>query len=76
MPKTNLVVIGVKSLEVASWSPGKDGAGVPPTQIHLLLEVPGLDEPLVVRLKSRQVVDELIAALVDHRNEVWPPDRC
>ncbi len=72
MPKINLVVIDVKSLEVASWSPGEAGAGVPPTQVHILLEVPGLDEPLVLRLKSRRVADEIINALIDHRDEVWP----
>lgn len=66
------MVAPVESIEVASWSPGPDGAGVPCTQVHLLLNVPDLDVLFVTRLKSREAADWLIAALIEHRDYVWP----
>jgi hypothetical protein len=80
MSKTNILISEVDSMEVASWSPGWEGEEVPPTQVHVVLKVRGSNTPLVMRLKSRRATDELIAALVEHRDYVWPdqgatPDR-
>jgi hypothetical protein len=55
---------------VYSWSPGKAGEGVPSTQVHLVLPIP--DGSVTMRLKSARAVDEMIAVLLQHRNDVWP----
>ena len=57
-------------LEVASWGPQSDGKG-PQTQVHLVIDLHGPGLPLIMRLKSRRIVDELIKALESHRDEVW-----
>jgi len=64
-------VLVVDDVVVASWSPDKEPGG-PLTQVHLLVTIPDVELTLVTRLKSRRVVDELIAALIDHRDHVWP----
>lgn len=61
----------VTGMEVASWSPGAAGEDVPPTQVHLLIPVGDTGVTLVVRLKSRAACDSLIAALIDHRDDVF-----
>lgn len=59
---------------VGSWSPSP--AGTPPaqykpaTQVHLRFGTPP-GPCSVVRLKSARVLDELIDALVLHREDVW-----
>jgi hypothetical protein len=63
--------LDIQEFGVASWSPGAEGEGVPPTQVHVLMRVGGVDMPLILRLKSRAVTDSLIAALIEHRDYVW-----
>lgn len=58
--------------DVYSWSPGAAGAGVPATQVHLVLGVPvapGLR--VILRLKSARALDELVGVLLQHRKDVW-----
>jgi hypothetical protein len=64
--------IEIKALGVFSWSPGKLSENLPCTQIHLRLEIDDALPPLVMRLRSRKVADELIAALIAERDFVWP----
>lgn len=62
---------------VYSWTPERDGKGVP-TQVHLhfSVDVPGMGEVLFIsRMKSHQAVDRCIRALRNHRNHVWPQHR-
>jgi hypothetical protein len=66
------LVIESEEFHVASWSPGEDGEGVPPTQVHMVFHVKGANAIFVLRLKSRVVTDAIIAALADHRDDVWP----
>lgn len=61
----------VESLEVASWSPGKEGENVPPTQVHLIANMQGLGFPFIMRFKSRAAVDSLIDALIEHRDHTF-----
>lgn len=76
-------VAPVDDLQVVSWSAGDVEQGDAITQVHILFTPPmenlmaayslkrGI--PMVaIRLKSRAVVDNLIAALTKHRDEVWP----
>ena len=67
-------VLQVKSYEVAAWSPGRVGEGVPCTEIHITLNVGGIEFPLVVRLKSARAADELAGLISQYRHEVWPED--
>lgn len=67
-------VINVEWCEVASWSEGADGEGVPCSQVHLLIKMRGTDAPLALRLKSPEAANSLIDALVEHRDYVWPQD--
>lgn len=59
---------------VGSWSPSPPGTPPaqykPATQVHLRFGTPPGTVSLV-RLKSARVLDELIAALVLHRIDVW-----
>ncbi|MFI5299222.1 MAG: hypothetical protein ACHREM_14085 [Polyangiales bacterium] len=57
--------------DVYSWSPGAAGAGVKSTQVHLVLPVVD-DVSVVLKLKSPRALDELVAALLQHRKDVWP----
>lgn len=68
------LVVPVEGIHVASWSPGQEGEGVPCEQVHLILKIPELDVTFVTRLKSRRATDELIAALIEHRDYVWPEE--
>jgi hypothetical protein len=64
----------VEDFEVASWSPGAEGEGVPCTQVHLIYRVPELHLTMVMRLKSREVCNSLIDALIEHRDYVFGRD--
>jgi hypothetical protein len=58
---------------VASWCPTPDGSGPAEAVVmHLTLDVGGERVELGLRLKSPRAVDELIALLERHRNDVWP----
>jgi hypothetical protein len=79
-------VAPVDDLQVSPWSPGDVEKGDACTQVHILF-TPPMDNliaaylqhrgvPMVaIRLKSRAVVDSLIAALEEHRDRVWPEDK-
>jgi hypothetical protein len=60
----------ILSYRVVSWCPTMDGSG-PATAVGLILDVGGVP-PLVMRLKTRQAVDDMIAALQTHRDDVFP----
>lgn len=64
-------IIPVSYLKVISCSPGNTDENIPPTQVHILYRVPDLDAYFSMRLKSKEVVDEIIAALIEHRDNVW-----
>lgn len=69
------MVLEAANLQVASWRPEPEGSDVPCTQVHILWNIPGLTEAtFVVRLKSREATDDLINALIEHRDFVWPED--
>lgn len=56
---------------VASWTPERDGKG-PATQVWFHLTTTALPHPVTIRLKTARAVDELVAMLRRHRNDVWP----
>jgi hypothetical protein len=73
----NLAQVGlrnIKSYGVASWCPTPDGSGpAEAVVLHLTIgTVEGDDLEIGLRLKSARAVDEMIAALERHRNDVWP----
>ena len=55
------------SLETLTWTPALHGRSVPGEQVHLVFRITE-GAQLVVRLKTREAVDRVIAALVDHRD--------
>jgi hypothetical protein len=61
------------TFSIYSWSPAPVGTpNAKSTQVHLHFgEPPGT--VMVVRLKSARVIDELIRALREHRENVWGP---
>jgi hypothetical protein len=67
---SGVVCLHVDNIRVAEYHGLPDGMG-PPTEVHLLITVPAMRYPLIMRMKSRQVVDELIQALTNHRNHVF-----
>jgi hypothetical protein len=64
-------LVAFEGYTVAEWSPGRVSEDVPPTEVHLLIPVPGLKFGL--RLKSASPVDELVGVLLEHRKNVWGP---
>jgi hypothetical protein len=69
------MIAEVEEIDVGEWNPGKIHENVPPTQVHLIFKITKLfDEGrfFVMRYKSREAVDELIQALIKHRDGVWP----
>jgi hypothetical protein len=59
---------------VASWCPERDGK-VPAEAVafHITIGFGDGDQlKAVMRLKTPRAVDELVAALERHRNDVWP----
>lgn len=64
----------IESITAASWGPLPDGKG-PQTQVHLTIRLKGAPLPLIMRCKTAAAVDQLVAMLERHRNDVWPgPD--
>jgi hypothetical protein len=72
MAETGIEIYEIDSYEVASWSPGDVTKGDPTTQVHVIIHIKGIKYPLVMRLKSKRAVDELVGLLTEYRDEVWP----
>jgi hypothetical protein len=70
----DLGILGIREYGVASWCPTPDGSEpAEAVDLHLTLaRTDGGELQLVLRLKSSRAVDELIALLERHRNDVWP----
>lgn len=65
--------ITVTEYTVGDWCPTPDGSGpAEAVAIQLMTEVPEMS--FFFRLRSPAAVDEMIAALIRHRDSVWPPD--
>jgi hypothetical protein len=58
----------MEGIDVYSWCPTPKPT-VPPTQVHLHIPIAGAK--VVLRFKGTGTLDALIAALVDHRRDVW-----
>lgn len=80
LPRPNRVPVGlsnvyrIKEYGVGSWCSTPDGSG-PATAVVFHLKVSDLDGQemeLGLRMHSAARVDELIALLERHRNDVWP----
>ena len=56
-----------REVRVASWAPSKLEAL---SQVHVVIKT-GKGFDFVLRLKSRAVCEEMIRALVSHRDDVW-----
>jgi hypothetical protein len=61
----------VEEISVNEYHPLPNGQGEP-SQVHMMMKVSRMDHPLIVRFKSTQSIDQLIVALITHRNHVWP----
>jgi hypothetical protein len=61
----------IEEISVNEWHPLPNGEGKP-TQVHMMVKLADNEYPLVMRFKSARPVDELIMALITHRNGVWP----
>lgn len=58
--------------DIFSWSPAPEGTvDAPVTQVHLHLCADGGSARFVLRFKGPDTLDRLIAALQDHRRDVW-----
>lgn len=66
----NLKLLELENMEVCEWHPSKNGRG-DPVQVHVLFTIVGSPVQLVLRLKSSNACDDLIAALQKHRVGVW-----
>lgn len=72
----SLAELGIRNIReygVASWCPTPDGSGpAEAVVVHLTIETDLGDLQLGLRLKTPRAVDEMIACLERHRNDVWP----
>lgn len=66
----DLALKEIEEIEVCEWHPDENGQGKP-TQVHILYKVAGSPVRLLLRLKSARAVDDLVAALLSHRFNVW-----
>ncbi len=66
----NEVVFPIEEVEVASWTPERDGKGKC-TQVHMILKARGAEHPMVVRFKSPVTLQNLIDSLIEHRDYVF-----
>lgn len=64
------VAIEIEGYSVSSWRPSVDDSA-PCEQVHFAIQLKGVP-PLVLRIKSRRAMDELISTLNMHADEVWP----
>jgi hypothetical protein len=74
-PEAPILMLEVSDIHVSSYSAGKIGDDVPATEVHLLYKIPGLEDVVdqfMMRFKSREAIEPIIAALIEHRDYVWP----
>ena len=57
-----------EAIEIGSWCPTPKPT-VPPTQVHLTFPIAEIR--VVFRFKGPATLDRLIAALQEHRKDVW-----
>lgn len=78
-PDHHLLPLRLEQIHLASWCPTPEPT-VPPTQVHLFIDVLIQDGPadpatikltFVTRFKSAQALDRFIEALLIHREHVW-----
>jgi hypothetical protein len=75
----------IEELGAFSFCPDSDDASTPATQVHVKLQVAGLDElgkrkvfpPMVARFAGAETLDAWIEAMIEHRTwvfgrRVWP----
>ena len=77
-PKTFDLVAPIESYSVSSWSPApydERGQAGKPTQVHLVINIAEVKISLMQRFKSQRAINELIDALIEHRDHVWPSER-
>lgn len=59
-------------IQIIEWCPG-DNAVNPPTQVHIMITLPGPDEMgFAVRLKTRAAAERFMATIRNHADNVWP----
>lgn len=59
-----------EGFHIYSWCPTPEPT-VPPEQVHMHIPIGG--SRIVIRFKSTHTIDALIAALEEHRRDVWGP---
>lgn len=64
-------VLGMPEVEISAWCRDPD-ALYPPEQVHLMIRIPGLEMPLIMRFKSPDTLGFLIEELTRYRRTVWP----
>ncbi len=78
-PDRHFLLLQLDSLHAASWCPTPSPT-VPPTQVHLFIDVDLPDGPhdpdplrlqFVTRFKTAQALDRFIEMLLMHREDVW-----
>lgn len=72
IPPTSVGLLGpmVKGFAVGQWCESADGSG-DPVAVAVVLNIAQLGD-VVLRLHSRRAVNEMIDALIDQRDEVFP----
>lgn len=63
--------ITIDEVTVGSWCPTPDGSG-PAEAVALQLVNDESGASFFMRIKTPAAVDELIASLIRHRDDVWP----
>lgn len=58
----------IESMRVVSWAESED---VPPTQVRLIVQAADSEAALIIRFFGPETLDQLISALLSHREEVF-----
>lgn len=67
-------VLELENINVMEFCPKQDGNG-PCTEVHIVCNLKGVNNTIVIiRLHTREVAMQLVAAIEGHTNNVWPPN--
>lgn len=67
---TGVEFFEINEVSIVEYHPLANGQGEP-TEAHMNIDIKGFSHPVIMRMKSGKVMDELIVAMITHRRRVF-----